>query len=132
MLAAAPLPRPLVQAFVGRAYRTLAFAPRASVDPLVVRTFAGHFADARTVRRYVYTARTLLGELHDPFELDRIDVPTLMIWGRRDAMVPHRGARKLLDAVPGSRLEMLDSCGHCPQVEEPVRLVDLVLEFASD
>jgi pimeloyl-ACP methyl ester carboxylesterase len=132
MLAAAPLPRPLVQAFVGRAYRTLAFAPRAPVDPLVIRTFASHFADASTVRRYVHTARTLLGELHDPFELDRIDLPALLVWGRRDAMVPHRGARKLLDVVPGSRLEMLDACGHCPQLEDPERLVELLLAFAAD
>ncbi len=131
VMAAAPLPRPLVQAFVARAYRTLAFAPGAAVDPLVLRTFASHFADARTVRRYLHTARTILGELHDPFELERIEVPTLLVWGRRDAMVPHRGAAKLLDAVPGSRLELLDTCGHCPQVEDPERLAELVLGFAE-
>jgi pimeloyl-ACP methyl ester carboxylesterase len=132
LLAGAVVPRPLVQAFVGRAYRTLAFAPRAAVDPLVVRTFASHFADAATVRRYVHTARRLLGELHDPFELERIELPALLVWGSRDAMVPHRGAQKLLDAVPGSRLELLDGCGHCPQLEDPERLVELVLRFAAD
>ncbi len=131
LMAAAPLPRPLVQAFVARAYRTLAFAPGAAVDPLVLRTFASHFADARTVRRYLHTARTILGELHDPFERERIEVPTLLVWGRRDAMVPHRGAAKLLDAVPGSRLELLDACGHCPQEEDPERLAELVLGFAE-
>ena len=131
LMAAAPLPRPLVQAFVARAYRTLAFAPGAAVDPLVLRTFASHFADARTVRRYLHTARTLLGELHDPFELERIEVPTLLVWGRRDAMVPVRGSRKLLDAVPDSRLELLDACGHCPQVEAPARLAELMVEFAE-
>jgi pimeloyl-ACP methyl ester carboxylesterase len=46
-------------------------------------------------------------------------------------MVPHRGAAKLLDAVPGSRLELLDTCGHCPQVEDPGRLAELVLGFAE-
>lgn len=131
LMAAAPLPRPLVQAFVARAYRTLAFAPGAAVDPLVLRTFASHFADARTVRRYLHTARTVLGELHEPFELAHVEVPTLLVWGRRDAMVPHRGARKLLDAVPGVRFELLDDCGHCPQVEDPRRLAGLVLDFAE-
>jgi pimeloyl-ACP methyl ester carboxylesterase len=131
-IASAPLPRQLVQAFVGQAYRALAFAPRASIDPLVVRTFASHFADATTVRRYLQTARALLAELHDPFELERVAVPTLMVWGRHDAMVPHRGASKLLDAVAGSRLELLDGCGHCPQVEDPRRLTELVLEFAAE
>ena len=131
LMAAAPLPRPVVQRFVARAYRTMAFAPGAAVDPLVTRTFASHFADARTVRRYLHVARTLLGELHDPFDLERIAVPVLLVWGRRDAMVPHAGAQKLLEAVEGSRLELLDHCGHCPQVEDPDRLVGLLLEFAT-
>jgi pimeloyl-ACP methyl ester carboxylesterase len=131
-LASSPLPRQLVQAFIGQAYRTLAFAPRAAVDPLVVRTFASHFSDAATVRRYLHTARALLGELHEPFELERVRVPTLMVWGGHDAMVPRTGAQKLLDAVPGSRLELLDACGHCPQVEDPRRLTDLVLDFGIE
>jgi pimeloyl-ACP methyl ester carboxylesterase len=131
-LASTPLPRALVQAFIGQAYRMLAFAPRAAVDPLVVRTFASHFADAATVRRYLQTARALLAELHDPFELERVELPVLLVWGKRDAMVPHGGSAKLLDVVPGSRLELLDACGHCPQVEDPQRLVELVLDFASE
>ena len=131
LAAGAPLPRPLVQRVVGQAYRMLAFAPRAAVDPLVVSTFASHFRDARTVRRYLDSARRVLEELRDPFELERIEVPVLLVWGRRDAMVPHRGAERLLTAVPGSRLELLPTCGHCPQVEEPDRFVELVLEFAS-
>jgi pimeloyl-ACP methyl ester carboxylesterase len=132
LMAAAPLPRPLVQGFVARAYRTIAFAPGASVDPLVLRTFASHFADARTVRRYLHVARALLAELRDPFELERIAMPVLLVWGRRDAMVPHRGSQKLLDAVQGSRLELLDACGHCPQIEDAGRLVELVLGFAGE
>src|SRR5689334_14179757 len=111
LLAAAPLPRPLVQALVGRIYRTIAFAPRAHVDPLVVRTFASHFRDTATVRRYLDTARRIFPELHDPFDFEQVSAPVLLVWGRRDAMVPHRGAEKLLAAVPESRLEMLDACG---------------------
>jgi pimeloyl-ACP methyl ester carboxylesterase len=131
LMAGAPLPAPVVQTFVARAYRMLAFAPRAAVDPLVVRTFAAHFADASTVRRYLDVARRLLGELHDPFDLSAVAVPTLAIWGRHDAMVPHSGSRRLLDGIPGSRLELMDACGHCPQVEDPAGFTELVLEFAA-
>lgn len=127
LLASAPLPAPLVQALVGRIYRTIAFAPRAQVDPLVVKTFASHFRDASTVRRYLATARAVFAELHEPFELERVCVPVVLVWGRRDAMVPHAGSARLLDAVPGSRLETLDACGHCPQIEDPDALVDLLL-----
>jgi pimeloyl-ACP methyl ester carboxylesterase len=74
----------------------------------------------------------LLAELHEPFELERVSVPTLMVWGGHDAMVPRTGAQKLLDTVPGSRLELLEACGHCPQVEDPRRLTELVLEFGVE
>src|SRR4051812_39465378 len=132
LLTAAPLPRPVVQSLVGRVYRTIAFAPRAKVDPLVVKTFASHFRDAATVRRYLDTARHVFAELHDPFDFDQVGVPVLLVWGERDAMVPHRGSAKLLDAVPDSRLEVLDACGHCPQIEQPDRLLELVLSFGAE
>jgi pimeloyl-ACP methyl ester carboxylesterase len=47
-------------------------------------------------------------------------------------MVPVRGAQRFLDAVPGSRLELLDTCGHCPQIEDPERFTELVLQFGAD
>jgi pimeloyl-ACP methyl ester carboxylesterase len=35
----------------------------------------------------------------------------------------------VLDAVPGSRLELLRGVGHCPQLEVPDRFAELLLEF---
>jgi pimeloyl-ACP methyl ester carboxylesterase len=37
----------------------------------------------------------------------------------------------VLSAVPGSRLELLEGIGHCPQVEAPRRVADLLLAFCS-
>ena len=48
---------------------------------------------------------------------------------RRTAMVYSKGAQRVLDAVPGARLELLDECGHCPQVECPDRFAELLLDF---
>ncbi|MTD45805.1 hypothetical protein GKE82_16285 [Conexibacter sp. W3-3-2] len=45
-------------------------------------------------------------------------------------MVAHRGSRHVLAALPDTRLELLEGIGHCPQVEAPVRFVDLLLEAA--
>jgi pimeloyl-ACP methyl ester carboxylesterase len=84
------------------------------------------------VRRYLDTARRVFAELHDPFDFARVCVPVLLVWGRRDAMVPVRGSARLLEAVPGARLEMLDACGHCPQIEDAGRLVELVLGFGAE
>ena len=53
------------------------------------------------------------------------------MWGDRDRLVFHRGAERILDAVPGSRLELLEGIGHCPQVEVPERFTELLLEFSG-
>ncbi len=91
--------------------------------------FTSHFTDQRTVARYLATGRALLPELKDPFRLERIACPVLVVWGKNDAMVYSKGAQRVIDAVPGARLELLDRCGHCPQVECPDRFAELLLDF---
>ena len=52
----------------------------------------------------------------------------LLVWGDRDRLVFHRGAERVLAAVRARRLELLEGCGHCPQLERPERVVELLLE----
>ena len=129
-LAAVPIPLPtrVVQGAVGRVYRTLAFAAPEGVEPGVVRAFASHHPDRAALARMLASGRRLLPELHDPFDFDAIDCPVLLIWGDRDRLVFHRGAERLLAAVPGSRMELLERCGHSPQLECPERVVELLLD----
>lgn len=58
-----------------------------------------------------------------------IQIPALIIWGRQDAIVPLEYGRKLHDAIPGSRLEVLDGCGHAVIWDRADRLRNLVLDF---
>ncbi len=53
----------------------------------------------------------------------------LLVWGDRDRLVFHRGADRVLNAVPGARLELMPGVGHCPQVEAASRLTRLILDF---
>ena len=64
-----------------------------------------------------------------PFDFAAIACPVMLVWGTRDHMVPHRGARVLTGAHPATRLELLDGCGHCPQLEMPERLGELLAGF---
>ena len=43
-------------------------------------------------------------------------------------LVFHSGAERVLAAVADARLELLKGCGHCPQLERPERVVELLLE----
>jgi pimeloyl-ACP methyl ester carboxylesterase len=127
-----PVPPAVIRAAVARLYRQLAFAVPSAIDPAVVSTFCAHHRDRSTVATYLHTARRLIGELRAPFELERISSPVLLVWGDRDRLVFHRGAQRILDAMPGARLELLRGIGHCPQVEVPERFTELLLEFSSE
>ena len=126
-----PVPPAVIRAAVARLYRQLAFAAPRRIDPEVISAFTSHHRDRATVAGYLAVARRLIGELREPFALEQIGARVLVIWGDRDRLVFHRGARRILDAVPGARLELLRGVGHCPQVEAADRTCELVLEFCD-
>ncbi len=126
----APVPSVVLRAAVARLYVQLAFATPRRVKPEVVATFTWHHRQRAQVASYLDIARRLIPELRSPYDLGRIDTRVLLVWGDRDRLVFHRGAERVLDVVPDSRLELLPGIGHCPQVEAPDRLTELLLEFS--
>lgn len=125
-----PLPQRVVRAAVGQAYRNLAFARPRGVGAEVVSAFTSHHRDRSTVSRYLATAQRLLPELRDPFSLEQVGVPVVLIWGDRDRMVTHHGAKRITDALPDTTYELIEGCGHCPQLEAPDRVAELLLDLA--
>lgn len=53
--------------------------------------------------------------------LDDVDVPTLVLWGRNDNVVPPRDALEYGRLLRNSRTVIFDDCGHVPMAERPVR-----------
>jgi pimeloyl-ACP methyl ester carboxylesterase len=127
-----PMPEVVVRGLVGRMYRTMAFARPGEIDDAAVSSFTRHVSSKRDVVRILGTGRRVVGELGDPFRLERIRRPVLIVWGERDRMVYPAGAERVLAEVPGSRLELIPECGHCPQVEEPERLAELLVAFPAE
>jgi pimeloyl-ACP methyl ester carboxylesterase len=56
-------------------------------------------------------------------------VPTMIVWGEQDAIIPVSHAYAAHEAIPGSRLEVIPGAGHFPQVENPDVFVDLLTDF---
>jgi pimeloyl-ACP methyl ester carboxylesterase len=127
-----PVPSLVLRAAVARLYRQLGFASPGSVDPAVISTFTWHHRRRAAVAQVLEIGHRLFGELRDALELERIAGPVLLIWGDRDRLVFHRGAERILDAVPGARLELFSGIGHCPQVEAPARFAELLLQFTDE
>jgi len=66
--------------------------------------------------------------------LDRLGdvaVPTLLIWGRDDQIVPARDAPGYRDRIPEAELVVFDECGHVPMAERPLRFNRVVERFMT-
>ncbi|MFE9328466.1 alpha/beta fold hydrolase [Nocardia sp. NPDC052278] len=63
--------------------------------------------------------------------LSRITVPTLIVHGRLDRMVPLEGALMLLGHMPTADLVVLNNCGHWPPFERPREFVAAVRAFLA-
>jgi pimeloyl-ACP methyl ester carboxylesterase len=133
-LLALPLPiaPQVLRTTVGEIYRQLVFARPRAAEAAVVAAFAAHHASRERVAALLASGRRLLPELQSPpFDFERIECPVLLVWGTRDRMVPHTGARILLEALPHTHVELLNGVGHCPQLEATQQLLDLLLQFPA-
>ena len=67
--------------------------------------------------------------------LDRLylanPLPTLIVWGDRDDIIPVEHAHAAHEAIPGSRLVVIEGVGHFPQIEAPDRFVDALVDFMA-
>ena len=57
------------------------------------------------------------------------NLPTLIIWGRQDAIVPMSVAEVYQASIPGSQLVIVDNCGHHPEIEKTDQFVRQVQMF---
>jgi len=58
-------------------------------------------------------------------------LPTLLLWGGRDRLVPPASAQRFAADIRGARLIVFDSLGHVPQEEDPERTVAAVVDFLA-
>ena len=60
---------------------------------------------------------------------DRIHVPTLVVEGRGDKLLPTGWAAEIAAQIPHGRSAVVDEAGHCPQIEQPQVVNALLLNF---
>jgi pimeloyl-ACP methyl ester carboxylesterase len=71
---------------------------------------------------------TLRDELLDA-KLAQIKTPTLVIWGREDALVPFTSGQRYAAGIPGAHLVAFDKCGHVPPAEKTTDFIAAVTSF---
>ena len=86
-------------------------------DQFAEQAFTAHLRknDGYTIDRFIDSI--LRGEDVVDGRLGAIKAPTLIVWGREDALVPLAAGKALAEDIPGAASVILDGCGHVPQVE---------------
>ena len=66
-----------------------------------------------------------------PFYLAKVNIPSLVIWGRQDAIVPAECGDLYHQVLSNSTLKVIDNCGHSPQIEKPQEFQSAISGFLS-
>lgn len=127
-----PIPDLNPASFAGmRQVLELVFYDKKTVtDDLVRYAFLKHLKDndGYTIQR------TLAGLAQDQFEdskLASIHAPTLIIWGRNDELIPLAKGEQFHQGIAGSKMTVIDQCGHIPEMEKPGEFNRALMEFLA-
>ncbi|CAH2602450.1 Alpha/beta hydrolase [Rhodovastum atsumiense] len=101
------------------------------VTPALIDAYERPFAGIEGRRAYLRAARALRTEelASRMDEIERLDVPTLIVWGEDDVFQPLHFGQRLARAMPRARLAILDQAGHFLPEDAPGRLVRRILDF---
>ena len=94
------------------------------VDPASIPDAQKAIVAANGAALAVYTGSPAMAEPTLLGRLNRIAIPTLVLWGDSDQIVDAAYGKAYADAIDGARFEVLPATGHMPQMETP----DLVLQ----
>ena len=110
------------------------FHDQKRADEMVARLLRPEFEDIglknqATTARLIWQPRGYDPHLHK--WLHRIDVPTLLLWGANDRLLPKDYAFAYQRLIPGSKAVIIPDCGHLPQIEQRQAFVAALEDFLA-
>jgi len=107
-------------------------------DQLLQELWASYtrLTDASAQRAFVHTIRSVIDVAGQRVSArDRLylaqEVPTLIVWGSRDGVIPVAHASIAHDLIPGSRLEIIPGAGHFVPLERPDAFLAVLNDFLA-
>ena len=67
-----------------------------------------------------------------PAELDRVERPTVIIWGTEDGTIPVSNSDYLLEQIPHAELVLIEGGGHTPYFDQPIETAKLVRQILNE
>jgi pimeloyl-ACP methyl ester carboxylesterase len=120
---------------VGRALGALRL--RASADLAEIARGIASLNEVGARRAFVHTARAVIDprgqrvDARDRLYLSQ-RMPSQLIWGARDPIIPAAHGVRASELMPGSRLELFEDAGHFPHLDEPVHFSQTLSAFVRE
>lgn len=134
LAASLPLPIPsfLVRSIAEYVVPRLLYADHGVAAAEQVQRFTSLFPDYRSATTRLEQARQLVEELAEAYQgLDQLRVPLLVVACGKDPLVTPASGERLHALVPHSRLLIRSEWGHCPQLDDPAGLAEMLIYFAT-
>jgi pimeloyl-ACP methyl ester carboxylesterase len=100
--------------------------PSAASDIRIDLTEMGLRLGART---YIRQNQAVLARPDLRSILQRIAVPTTIVVGAQDRMTPVKLSQEIHELIPGSKLQIIDGCGHLPPIEKPEAMARILRDL---
>jgi pimeloyl-ACP methyl ester carboxylesterase len=100
-------------------------------DEILQKSFADKLAkhDGYTVHAILSNPSLAAERLDD--RLAQIHVPTLVVWGKQDTLLPITSGERYAAGIAGAKLVTFDQCGHVPPVEKTAEFLPVVEAFLN-
>jgi pimeloyl-ACP methyl ester carboxylesterase len=100
-----------------------------NIDPKIVEGFVKRMRLPNAKMAFMSTLLGLKNSQILTEKLSSITVPTMVIWGELDPVIPVKYADSIVSTIKDCRFYRMDGCGHTPYVEVPETFVKIVMEF---
>ena len=100
-----------------------------NIDPKIVEGFVKRMRLPNAKMAFMSTLLGLKNSQILTEKLSSITVPTMVIWGELDPVIPVKYADSIVSTIKDCRFYRMDGCGHTPYVEVPEKFVKIVMEF---
>src|SRR5215212_6174180 len=123
-----PTTREGMKLLTSKVFYNKAFLTDAAIDQAIAARLAA--GDGYTINSI--TESIIRGEDFLDDTVKTIKRPTLIVWGRQDGLVSLADGERFNKDIAGSKLVVVDQCGHVPNVEKPGEFNAALLKFLSE
>jgi pimeloyl-ACP methyl ester carboxylesterase len=123
-----PTTRAGMKLLVGKVFYNKAFQTEAAIDQAIAaRMAAGDAYTINSISESIIRGEDFLDDV-----VKTIKRPTLIIWGRQDGLVPLADGERFNKDIAGSKMVVIEECGHVPNAEKPGEFNAALLKFLAE